>query len=85
MPFNANLISNGENVTFMLFLKINDEECPRTITPDCSKLNSPSLLVWEITKQIDKLCTVRVNSFISKVGHSATLLPSKNLTERTTT
>ena len=39
---NANLISNEENVTFMLFLKLYEEECPRTITPDSSKLNSPS-------------------------------------------
>ena len=70
----------------MLFLKLNDEKCPKTITPDSSKLHPPpSKLIWEITKQIDKLCTVRVNSFISKVGHSATLLPSKNLTERTAT
>ena len=50
MSFNANLISNEEkNVTFMLFLKVNDEECPGTITPDSSKLNSPSQLIWEIT------------------------------------
>ena len=74
-----------KNVTFMLFLKLNDEKCPKTITPDSSKLHPPSKLIWEITKQIDKLCTVRVNSFISKVGHSATLLPSKNLTEGTAT
>ena len=25
-----------KNVTFMLFVEVNDEECPRTITPDSS-------------------------------------------------
>ena len=71
-----------KNVTFMLFLKVKDEECPRTNTSDSSELDSPSTLIWEIMLQIDRSCTVRVNSFISKEGYSAILLPSKNLTER---
>ena len=76
MPFNINLISNEENLTFMLFLKVKDEECPRTNTSDSSELDIPSSLIWEITYQIDRSCTVRVNSFILTQAQSATLLTS---------
>ena len=57
-----------KNVTFMLFLKVKDEECPRTNTSDFSELDSPSTLIWEITQQIDRSCTVRVNSLSKKKG-----------------
>ena len=49
-------------MTFVLFLKVKDEECPRINTSDSSELDSPSTLIWEITQQIDRWCTVRVNS-----------------------
>ena len=52
----------------MLFLKVKDEECPRTNTSDSSELDSPSTLIWEIKLQIDRSCTVRVNSLSQKKG-----------------
>ena len=36
-------------MTFMLFLKVKDEEFPRTNTSDSSEVDSPSTLIWEIT------------------------------------
>ena len=36
-------------MTFLLFLKVKDEECPRTNASDSSELDSPSTLIWEIT------------------------------------
>ena len=36
-------------MTFMLFLKVKDEECPRTNTSDSSEEDSLSILISEIT------------------------------------
>ena len=69
-------------MTFMLFLKVNGEECPRTNTPDSPELDFPSTLNMRNNETNRQIVYSESEQLISKEGHSAILLPSKNLIER---
>ena len=70
-------------MTFMLFLKVKDEESPRNNTSDSSELDSPSTLIWENNVTNRQIVYSESEQLISKEGHSAILLPTER-SQRTT-
>ena len=61
----------------MLFLKVKDEECPRTNTSDSSELDSPSNTNMGNNVTNRQIVYSESEQLISKEEHSAILLPSK--------